>query len=345
MRVLTRATAFLLLLAIALPLLCGCGESYKLRQSSEREREVVLRLGDEEVAFEVLYTFFLNRCEAKGVSPESLDDAAFAETLTEACREVAGIYAVLAVAREVGIDPYGEEVEEEILAHLRTNVEGGTFGEYEIEGFGDYDEYLAYIREEYHMTDAVNRLMIRYAVCEELLTTYYGTEYRYIEDDVAAFFESEDCIRVIWVGREKDALGQNREENYAMMVSARAYLLAGNHRLAIQYSTNPTTDFYMGRYTKDAAYYETLLDTAYGLEVGETSDILDLGSEGYFAVKRLPKLTPDLDSRYEEILVVFLFEMLYRNVEEKKEELLLGASYTDAYRNLTAGDFFDDATK
>lgn len=342
MKAVRRAVLLLLILALTLSSLVSCGESYKLRKSSDREAATVLTLGEHEVPFEVLYTFFRNQCDLVGdVNADyfagSEGEARFSAMRDAAVRNIAGIYAFFAECREVGIDPYGEEIEEGILEYLKLNVEGGTFGEYEVEGFESYDKYLEYVKEAFHMTDSVNRLMIRYALCEEALVEYYRMQYQYTDEDVEAFFESEDCIRVLWVVR--NGYGLSAAENRERIAKARNYLLSGDHNRAVTLSTSPNSDFYMGRYTKDTAFYEELIEVAYDLREGEVSDILDLGAEGLFVVKRLPKDEAHLDSQQGEITAVYLAEEMYRAVEERAAALLADITYTEGYTALTVSDF------
>ncbi|MBO7292472.1 MAG: hypothetical protein J6V07_00895 [Clostridia bacterium] len=342
MKAVRRVVLLLLILTLVSSSLVSCGESYKLRKSSDKEAETVLTLGEDAVPFEVLYAFFRNQCDRVGnigadYFAGSEGEARFRDMMAAAERNIAEVYAFFAKCREVGIDPYGEEIEEELLEYLKRSVEGGTFGEYEVEGFESYDKYLEYVKEAFHMTDSVNRLMIRYALCEEKLAEYYRTQYQYTDEDVEAFFGSEDCIRVLWVVR--NGYGLDTAENREQIVIARNYLLAGDHKLAIQHSTSPNSDFYMGRYTKDTAFYEELIEVAYDLREGEVSEILDLGAEGLFVVKRLAKDEADLESQFREITAVYLAEEMYSAVNEKAAALLAGVTYAEGYAALTALDF------
>ena len=339
-----RTVSLLLLTALLLLSLTACGEKYKLRESSKKEATPVLTLGEDTVNFEVLYTFFMNQCDKIDGFTDSYFDGAegparFTATLNAAVAEIAEIYAMFAVCRSVGIDPFSEDVEASIIESLKLTVEGGTMGENELYGFDDYDEYLDYIGEKFHMNDAVNRLMIRYALCEELLMDYYETNHRYTDDDVAAYFASDDCIRVIWVSRTEDAGMLSRTENLNIMARAREKLVAGNHSGAIQYSLEPTTDFYMGRHTMDDAYYSELIEVAYALAEGEVSDILDLGVEGLFVVKRLPKVASHLNEQHESITAIYLYDLQIARILEQADELLQSIVYTDYYNTLTAVDF------
>ncbi len=339
-----RLLSLFVLLALVLCSLTSCGERYRLRESSKEEAATVFTIGEDAVAFEVLYAFFFSQCaEIEGDIASyfsgSEGEARFHEVLSLAVEDICELYALFARCREVGIDPYSEEVERTVLEHLKTNVEGGLIGEYWVRGFESFDAYLAHIRDTYHMTDAVGRLMLRYAICEELLIDYYENRYPVTDADVSTFFYSEDCIRVVWVGRAANAMGLDRAANYEQMEIARGKLLVGDVQGAIQHSTSPTTAFYMGRYTKDAAYYDELIANAYALEIGEVSPIFDLGSEGYFVVKRLAKASSDLDMLFEEIREVYLFEMQYRSIHEIAERARQSIVYETRYAELTFSDF------
>lgn len=339
-----RAIALFLIAALLTLALTACGEKYELRKSSKKEATPVFVLGEDTVNFEVLYTFFRNQCDKiEGFTASYFEGAdgpaRFTETLNAAIGEIAEIYAMFAACREVGIDPYSEVVESKILEYLKITVEGGTMGGDTLYGFDSYDDYLDYIEEKFHMNDAVNRLMLRYAVCEELLMEYYKNSFPYTDSDVAAYFESEACIHLIWVSRTHDAMMQTKEQNLAMMQTAREKLLSGNHSGAIQYSLEPSTDFYMGRYTLDDAYYSELITIAFSLDEGEVSDVLDLGVEGFFVIKRLSKSSTDLAERHESISEIFRYDLQTENVLDTADELLQGIVYKDFYNDLTAVDF------
>ena len=343
-KTIVRAISLLLLSALLLLSLTACGENYELRESSKKEATPVLTLGEDTVSFEVLYTFFLNQCDNIPSFTAAYFDGAeggarFTATLNAAIAEISEIYALFAACRAVGIDPYSEDVEETILEYLKITVEGGTMGENELYGFDSYDDYLDYIKEKFHMNDAVNRLMLRYAICEDLLMDYYETTYPYTDADVAAYFESNNCVRIIWVSRTHDAMMQSKEQNLVMMNSARNKLIEGNHNGAIQYSLEPATDFYMGRYTLDDAYYSELIDLAFTMDVGEVSEVLDLGVEGFFVIKRLAKEDAHLQERNKSITEIFLYDLQMANILEVSAELMQGIVYTDFYNSLTAVDF------
>ena len=344
MKKLQRILALFLVTVLLLSALVSCG-GYRPRKSSKKEASEVFTLGEDTVNFEVLYTFVRNRCEQiEGFTPayfEGADgEARFAAVLAEAEREIGEIYALFALCREAGIDPEGDEVEDTLEDYLTICVEGGQINEYTLEGAGSYGAFLDTMASNYSMNDAVVRLMLRVAICENLLTTHYEDNLRYTDEDVREFFESDDCIRIIWGSRPHSVMGFTSKENLEMMESIQHHFKTNQNGKAVQLSLNQTSDFYMGRNTKDRALYGELIDVAFALPIGDTSEILDLGSEGYFVIKRLAKDSEDFDDRYRELVPVYITEELYGDVEEKATENLEGIVYTDFYRALTVADFF-----
>lgn len=344
-RILSLALALLMLTAA----LTSCGENYKLRKSTDKEATPVAELSGYTVNFEMLYTFFLNACEKReGFDESYLEgegwEARYESLMEEALASISEIYGLLSLCKSVGIDPYSAEMEKAIMDYLKTTVSGGVMGDHAIVGFDSYTEYLDYIREHYHMNDAVNRLMIRYALCEEKLVEYYKTRHRFTEADVRAFFESDTCIRVVWVGRPKNAefLGLSEKANLNLLEKGRELLQRGDIKGAIQYSLEPVADFYMGPYTLDSNHYAKLIEAAYRLGEGDVSSRLDLGVEGYYYVKRLEKSPLHFDLRYEEIEGVYLYEVQSTAVLREAEKLLQGIVYKDAFHTLTPADFLAD---
>ena len=349
-----RAFSLLLVLCLLATTLVGC-DDYKPRKSSDEEATPVFVLGEDTVNFEALYTFFLNRCEnTEGYSdtyftgPEA--NARFDAILAEAIRELSEIYALFAVCREVNIDPYSEEVEDLITEQIKLSVEGGSIGDFNFTGFESYDAYLDYLKKNYHMNDAVNRLMLRYAVCEELLMDYYAETYTYTKEDVRAFFESDDCIHIMWVGRSSTDGGlagmgytdaEIKEFNIEQVEKARDFFLAGLNGKAIEYTTLTSTELYLGRHTLDSAYYAELIEAVYALDTNGVTDVIDLGVTGLFVVKRLPKSEADFNNTgfYAAITDAYLYDLQMSAVLTKAASLMQGIVYKEAYSSLTVADF------
>ena len=355
-KTLIRVFSLLLALVLLLGMLTACGK-YSPRKSTEAEATPILTLGEDTVNFEVLYAFFRSRCEKiadfsadyfKGAEAE----ARYNSVLADAISDISEIYALLDACRAVGIDPYSDDVEDAIVSQLKLTVEGGALEDLHFPG-GDYDDFLAYIRENYHMNDAVARLMIRYAVCEELLIDYYENESRYTDDDVTAFFMSDACIRLVWISRNESDGGFSgadpndvREFNLEKIDSARNYLLLGTtegDNRACQLTTSPTPITHIGRYTLDSAQYGDLIATAFALPIGGVSDVMDLGAEGFHVLKRIEKDPEELKKNavFNSLVDIYLYDTLMGDVMQRAATLRASATYTDAYHSLTAESFFN----
>ncbi len=338
---LRRLVALILTFLLSLSLLTGCGDGYyDPVESSEKEATPVLRFGEHTVNFEVLRAFFYSQCRnTPGYSDTYFTgeegEARFFAVKAAAIRDIAEIYALLSLCTEKGIDTESEEIMTTVDENIKTSVDGGTFGGYEIRGFDSYRDYLAYLEREFHMNDAVNRLMVRYAACEDALAAYYKQGHPYTEADVRAFLESEDCIRLLWVSRFENSSGLDRGENLSLMASAKQKLAGADPYKALQYSLEPTTDFYLGRYTLDAAYYAPLLEAVYALPVGGVSEVIDLGSEGLFVARRMEKVPSHLGSRYDELTRVYLGDVMYGEIDRIADAFMESIVYEDIYTTLT----------
>ena len=88
-----------------------------------------------------------------------------AEYVKEVEREAAKVYALFSLCEKYGIDPYAEEVEEEITAQVELSIQGSET-EY---GYGSVKAYLKEIGEQF-LNDSVYRLYLRYDICERLLS-------------------------------------------------------------------------------------------------------------------------------------------------------------------------------
>lgn len=343
-----RFLALGLILALIATSLLGCG--YKPRKSTEKEATPIFTFGDNIVNFEVLRAFFFTECSKHAIS--STDDfekeggaEKFRAVMADAIADIAEVYAMLALCRELKIDPLSEEIEEEIEEKIKLSVDGGIIGDKGVTAFGSYKKYLAYLEETYHINDAVNRLMIRYAICEERVADHYDSNYAYTEEDVESFFKSEDCIYVALVHRFENTGGMGRSDNLSKMQKARNYLLANNVRLALQQSPESSLHgyFYLSHHSLDEAYYAPLTEELFSMGVGTTSAVIDLGPEGFFVAQRLPKPASALTEDYESLAKVYLGEVMYGRIDAIAAELLNGIVYTEFFSTLTAEDILGEA--
>lgn len=341
---------FLLLLSLSA---CG-GEKYPMRPSSVEEQEIVLTIGEDQVPFEVLHTFFKNAALSEKEYGDGYFDGDegkehFDKVMEKAIKNIAEIYALFTHCRSVGIDPYSEEINKTVSSYVEKNIDGGEFAGYILPSFADYDAYLAYLKENFHMNDSVSRLLLRYAACEEALIEYYNRSYSYTREDVAAFFASDDCIRVNWfrqVGYEAGK-GLPYEDALRLMQSSREKLesAAGNQSKleAVFINSFPPSStseiqngFYIGRYTWDPAYLGELTEMAFSLLPYGVSEIFEAEDGGLYLVYRLEKNEDDFATAYESIEALYLSEKMYEALAEKKDELLASVSYAEGFSSLNA---------
>ena len=344
----------LLLLSLSLSA-CG-GEKYPMRQSTVEEREIVLTLGEDDVAMEMLHTFFTNAALSEKEYGDGFFDgdeggAHFDAVMEKAIGNLAEIYALFAHCRTVGIDPYSEEMDEKVASYVEKNMEGGEFAGYALPSFKDYDAYLAYLKRNFHMNDAVSRVLLRYAACEEALIEYYNRSYSYTREEVAAFFSSDACIRVNWfrqVGYETGK-GLPFEDAMRLMQNAQENLrnAAGNQNKleAVFINSFPPSStseiqngFYIGHYTWDPAYLGGLTEMAFRLPDYGVSEIFEAADGGLYIAYRLPKIEDDITAKYESIEALYLSEKMYKALADKKADLLGSVTYAEGFSSLTAID-------
>ena len=199
--ILCRLAACIVLLALAFSFAaCGSGSAYPEIASTKEEATVVATLGDHEVKYELFRAFFSAMYSKKtfDMTEEGWNDA-----VADVMREIAYLYATFDVAKQNGVDPNGATVNAAVDELLRIEFEGQTVNGVYVKGFGTKEEYKRAL-EETNMTDAVNRLILRYDATESALYEYLVTNYSFgtvqvTPDDARAFFDSSDCAHGVWV--------------------------------------------------------------------------------------------------------------------------------------------------
>ncbi len=358
---LKRMTAALSALALLLLAFTACGgEKYPMRPSTVEEQETVFTLGEDAVPFEVLHTFFTNTAlsqkdYAEGYFYGAEGEARFSAVMEAAIADIAEIYALFAACRAAGIDPYSEEINKTVASYVEKNMEGGSFSDYYLPSFEDYDAYLAYLKTNYHMNDSVSRLLLRFAACEEALIQYYNESVPHSEETVREFFLSENCIHVNWFRQVgyTEGKGLTYESAMALMQSAKDRLnVAGSDSFRQEQvfidSFPPATQgelengFYIGKNTWDPAYLGELTEMAFALSDYTVSEIFEAKDGGLYLVYRLPKDPADLTANYNTIESLYLSECMYTAIAEKKASLMAGISYAEGFSSLAASDLLAD---
>ena len=338
----------------------ACTSKYKPVKSTKEEAECVMTLTLEDEQYEVKYelyrALFLNYKNQVDGGDASVWSGADADLYVEEINSlilnrVAEIYAVFALAEKLGFDPYSKEVENEITSRIEMSVEGNGG---DVVGFGgDYDAYLASLKEM-NLNYSVQTLMLRYSVMLEKINEYYlGTEdvalghldgdFEFSEDDVRSYYESDECARVFhaFVGKDKmtdskerietlraDILAESSEVDIALMIINRTTAVTSD-----LLDGKEITGIVMGRNTISDGIYGEYRDTAFSLDAGEVSEVVEVGGStpGYYIIYVLEKSDEHFDRCYDTVKNSFLDNEIGTELRQISEKLITSVEYTEAF--------------
>lgn len=197
-----RALALLLLLAMLVLPACS---KYRVEMSNSKQTQVMLTVGETEVAYEVLYFFYHIYLDAH-------PDDTFPERMARVEASVCELYAIFEVCRAYGIDPYGQAVNETVDATVKEMIDE----------FPTRRDYIDSITAQ-HMTDTVSRLLLRSYICESLLLEEMEDELG-DDDTLTSFLAREDVVRVLSMtlnfGTQVEAMHLRAEEIMALLAEA-----------------------------------------------------------------------------------------------------------------------------
>ena len=320
----------------------GCG--YSPVKSSKEELRAVLTLdGSFDVPYELYRFYFLSELALSEKDPATLDReekaALFAELQDKTLEEIANVYAVLKLCAQYGIDVESKEFDRYVKENVIFAVEGNE----DYLGYGDHETYLAEIKAAY-MNDSVFRFLLRYSRAEEVLGAHLRDTgvLESGKENVLSYMNSDACVRVSWIyipytvlpGYTSEMLSQMESEAKAATDDG---FLAMTHKVIPDSYTDEELDigFYIGRYQLDP-YYSALTETAFSLDIGETSSFIDAG-DGKYIVRRLPKDESYLsnEKNLADFTEYYLLNSFYRLLSEEAARLVSTVTYTDAHRALS----------
>ncbi len=341
-----KAVAILLLIAALLSFL-ACGESeYPPVESTEEEARVVMTFKYEKQTYEVKYelyrALFLNFASDYDNGNKafwSTPDAEEAKNkinsrITDYCLD---IYATIHLSKKLGYDPYSKDADERIEQYIKESVEGNNGN---IEGFGgDYGAYLESLKKM-NMNYSVQVLLLRYSIAYEKIVDHYAGSFNennpsvsdkgaleYTEEDVRAFYDSDDCVRVSlieinskYISREK---AQQRRDEIAGKAGEEQAL-----RYAVQFTAGDAKDIMdgvvIGRYSLDHAYYSAVTDTAFELAPYETSSLIEIANDNqtyYWILYKREKTDSYFEENYGAIASVYVSDSIGNIINGLKSEL------------------------
>ena len=336
-----KSLRFFILLLLTVLCLSSCAK-YPAVSSTKEEKATVFTVNGEYKAPYELYRFaFLNALASKGDVggwSESEKKAAFSDCDLVARREIARVYAIFALCKEYGIDPYSKDIDKAVKEAVTDAIEN------EETGFGDYDTYLKALKEIY-MNDSVFRFYLRLNICEEHLAGAMHLASFVKEDDetVKAYFKSDDTVRATWIyipygivyDNLTDAMKSELVAN-AKAASDEAFVATAQGYLQPLYMPDELArGFYFGKYQMDF-YYDALTKTAFSLAEGETSDLIHSG-DGVYIVRRLAKEDAYIENKdnIELLREYYLLDCFYRILSEESEKALQTLKAEKAYEGIT----------
>jgi hypothetical protein len=343
----------ILLLAAVLLSLIGCDEEYEPVASSEIESQVVMTMSlDGEkynVKYELYRAMFLNLRASVDGGDSSVWNGAEKEKYIAKIdgmikEQIAQIYSVFHVAKKIGIDIHSEEYDKQVKDYIAASVNGGYMDSIEIEGFGgDYGKYLEYLKEN-NLNYSVQDLLIRYSLAsDDVFVHYKGTleneeflehakpgALKYTEEDVLAFYNSDDCVRVIRAFLPKDFNTAEGAEEIRKQIAEKAKY--GENDVAL-YIINKTLtggeDVMNGdviaKHNLYTGYYSEMVEEAFSLKMYEVSRVMEVvtgAEDGYVILYKTVKNSSHFDKCYEQIASTYVDNEVGKIFDTAGDQLL-----------------------
>ncbi len=292
-------------LCIALSFSLFACDKKKALNSSKEDLTVVKRIGDIEVTLEMYRYVALNyksSYESGGSSDIWLGDTGKAlldEVNSAIDQTLIQMYTVTAICEKYGIHPNDSYIVDTVELNMENTYE--SYG-------NDYEAYLEDI-SAYNMNDAVYRFLVRSEILsEELLAKMISAgELPADNNAILDILIGDDCVRVKHILISADN-GKTEEENRALAIKILDKINSGaNFDDLIEeygedlYMFNNDTGYYVTRGT----FHKSFEDTAFELEIGEVSGIVETDA-GLSIIKKYEKDTAyikdNIDSLADEYI-------------------------------------------
>ena len=368
-----RIIAFLLVLAAILTL-SAC--RYKPVESSEEEARTVMTLSIDGKAYEVKYElyralFLTYKSQIDGGNPDVWTSEGKAEYIDRInsiiIDKITDIYAAFAVCEKIGFDIYSKDVENQIKEYVKISVKGGSYGSKTMHGYDSYKDYLEALKSA-NLNYSVQTLLFRYAIAIDAIDTYYiGTAtpdevnyditlgaIQYTEDDVRAFYNSEDCARVLRASFQKiisydpyqTAMNLKGKMTDA---AASASTLEGKEDAVLKaitksgYFANAAeveNGYVIGKYNLERLYYGDMTDAIFSIGEGEVTDPISITDEEdtYYVIYRTYKTDEHFAANYNSIRYVYLRNYVGEIIHNAAEALEASAVFSDFLNNINHSD-------
>ena len=376
-----RITALILLVVCIITLASCKKDEYPPVESTQQESETVMTLAigknKYDVKYELYRALFLNyKSEVDGGDSSVWSGENKAEYIKKIddmiIDRIVEIYAAFELCNRIGFDIYSKEVEEQIKENIKISVEGGSYGSTTIRGYESYEAYLAALKKA-NLNYSVQVLLFRYAIATDAIDTYYiGTassddisvstsegHLEYTIDDVKAFYDSDDCARVLRASfqtiitytpladaqklRDKIADAANtstypEEKENAVFI---AIMSSGRYSSVSEVENG----YVIGKYNLESSFYGKMTDAAFALELGEVSEPIEIVTDlesSYYVLYKAQKSDAHFEDNYDSIKYIYLMNCVGKMLYDVELEMKKNVGYSDFLNEINHADISMD---
>ncbi len=362
-----------LFLTVAILLSCvSCGREFEPVPSTEEEAKTVFTMqidGEEyEVAYELYRAFFLTYKSDIDGGVHTVWDGGNAQKYIDEINEkifssIGDIYTAFHMCNEIGVDIFSSAYDGEIDEYISDSVERIILlieqeekengNEVELSRDEAYKIYLERMKENY-LNYSVTVLLYRYQLALAEIEAYYrgtandvtdtgysGGSIQFTKEDVKAFYNSDDTVKLLQCYRINDG-------SYAYEVAdrARKHMLAASRDTIVSAiiqnslaggAAQVERGMVIGKYTLDASFFADYTKTAFELEIGEVSSVISVydGSQnGYYVLYRDEKSDDHFNTYYSDIAYSYVSNKIGEIEHKTKETLIKSIKPTSAYSEL-----------
>ena len=364
-----RFLAIALLLCVCLSTLSGCKKNkYQPVESTAEESRVILSLtvgeNNYDVRYELYRAFFLTyKSEIDGGdnsvwSSENKNE--YINRINEKIvTEAAKIFAVFELCKRLDIDLYTEEIEKEIRDMITVSVDGGSWGDKTVLGFdGDYDKYLASLKEIYHNYQT-SVLLMRYSIGKQIIDDHYigsaladdgsgritDGAIKYTADTIRNYYNSDESSQILttFVADGVSYTPRELAEEIRLDVIDAAKKGTNAVRVTMIDRGSPTavaeleSGILVGLNSLSRDYSE-IAEVADGLSVGEVGRVVKTVSsedgQRYYIIYKMEKSDTFFEQNYSAIVQVYLYDTIGTSLSLVADLLQNGVTYTKNYNSI-----------
>ena len=309
-----------LILALVMILSCALVSCSHKDKNNISEDESILTCAGNDISYGLYRYFFLNYKAnyTKDQLAERADEI-YAEIEEDCFESLCGVYAVVAMCSEYGISTGDADIKQKVDATIANICEQNINEENDKTGIKGYKKQLA----ANFMTEDVLRFVLSVDYAEEMLfmkMTGDGGVIKSDDETVRRAFD-EEFIRVLQVYINTAETDKSYDEckKLALDVEKKAKAGADFDSLVANYS-NDYTMTRDGYYMPRGWMNESFEEVAFSLEIGETSDALEL-SDGFHIIKRYDMEDEYVEKNFEALKERYLTCKFYDRVDAKAKTL------------------------